>query len=57
MICPKCVEMEVIEMPIVMCSFCQYIGKSKGKYRNCCQEYEDVLEHEKECDKNVDGKI
>ncbi len=37
-------------MVIVKCSYCGYIGSSKGKYRSCCVEWDDVQKHELNCD-------
>jgi len=41
-------------MPIIMCSYCHYVGQSKeSKFRSYEEEIQDVEEHEKTCPERI----
>ena len=45
-------------MPTVICSYCNYVGQSKGKYanekyRSYELEIQDVKKHEKTCSERI----
>ena len=37
-------------MVIIMCSWCNHIGSSTGKYRDFLEEVDNVIEHESTCE-------
>lgn len=42
-------------MPIIMCSYCHYLGSdSNSKYTDYDAQLEDVIEHEKTCEYNLE---
>lgn len=37
-------------MPTIICSYCEYVGQSSGKYRDLDEEIVDVDRHEEYCE-------
>jgi len=40
-------------MPVIICSYCNYVGQCKGKYYSIEEAWQDVVKHEKTCPERI----